>query len=952
MDRQHDAGSVAGSGRERLLAVLLLGAGFAGIAYEVLYGRMLGDRVGSQFIVNAAILLTFLVGIGIGTLIAHRLWSLLPWVEVAIGGYALIVAASIDTIDRFLYRLAAVGGGTMIVPLLGCVLLLVVPAVLIGVSLPVLSGYMALLRRGPVFCGTYAAYNLGAALVVLASEYVLIRVAGIRAAMVMVALVDLAVAVAVAVWFADLRRRRPPPVAAGRLAVPRRWLAALVTASVASAVFQLLLVKLAECVFGPFRDTFALVLGVILAGITAGSWTVRRWRWDFATLMVLNCGGLLIVLLGFAPAVRLYAAWHEAVWPVALKLGFLVLLAGVPAATFGATIPALLVRQRHVARESGWLLFWSSMANGVGFLLMVFWLHPRLDYGVIVAVVAALSGCACLIFSPRTRRAGLAVALALAAGVACVTVWDEDLLYLGHTAFDSVADLDKTRTSITLPEKFKGPQDVFSIVHSRAGPRFFINGYISMVLDSPWEPLVGAVASVYAPRLDRALVLGVGSGNTAAVAGLLFDHTDGVEINGAVLANLHRMRPYNFDIEHNPRVTLIHDDAIHFVKATTIRYSLVINTVTTPLYFSSAKLYTVDFLQAVKKRLSDGGLYVTWVDSRVGDEGIQIMLRTLTRTFRHVALSWVRSSYFLLLCSDVAIAPRNAEALARHPVLADAFRRRFQIEPGWVAYNLLVGDVSPLVGDPAGPVNRLDYPALEFAMSRLRHRGYDRFKTAVEMHQDLGAVEQRLAPYLDFDPVAFVVHAERLLGDCRFTRRWRRQAAAGLPNFAERRRQVLVAVERRLAEAADSADAFHKAGFRLLTAGLYREAIDLFQKALQKDPHRNNSYFNIGACYEYLGEYEAALENYRRELTVDPDDEDVAYRLGRVYVKMNDFDQAVPLLEGALQKEETPNRYYYLGRARLGLGQVAAARRSFERGLELDPDNDRLRRALEEMAAR
>lgn len=48
----------------------MLLSGFAGISYEILYGRILGNMMGDQFAVSAAILMTFLLGIGLkkGTL--------------------------------------------------------------------------------------------------------------------------------------------------------------------------------------------------------------------------------------------------------------------------------------------------------------------------------------------------------------------------------------------------------------------------------------------------------------------------------------------------------------------------------------------------------------------------------------------------------------------------------------------------------------------------------------------------------------------------------------------------------------------------------------------------------------------------------------------------------------------------------------------------------------------
>ena len=57
------------------LPLLLLVSGLCGISYEVLYGRLLGNIFGDQFLVSTAVLLTFMLGIGLGALHAHKLWS-------------------------------------------------------------------------------------------------------------------------------------------------------------------------------------------------------------------------------------------------------------------------------------------------------------------------------------------------------------------------------------------------------------------------------------------------------------------------------------------------------------------------------------------------------------------------------------------------------------------------------------------------------------------------------------------------------------------------------------------------------------------------------------------------------------------------------------------------------------------------------------------------------------
>ena len=75
-----------------------------------------------------------------------------------------------------------------------------------------------------------------------------------------------------------------------------RVLAALAVASVASAVFQLLLIKIAEFIFGPYNETFALVLATVLLGLALGSLAVGRFGLTFNGAMLLCLAGLAWII--------------------------------------------------------------------------------------------------------------------------------------------------------------------------------------------------------------------------------------------------------------------------------------------------------------------------------------------------------------------------------------------------------------------------------------------------------------------------------------------------------------------------------------------------------------------------------------------------------------------------------------------------------------------------------
>ena len=650
-------------GRRLALAALLLVSGFCGISYEVLYGRLVGNLVGDPFGVTAAVLLTFLSGMGLGTWLAHRLWRYLWLVEAAIGGCGVAVALSIRTLDALFYA----HGTTLLSVVIVTTGILCVPAFLIGCGVPLFAGYLETMVRGRVFARVYTLYNVGAAVTALVIEFALVRSYGVRRTVFAVALLNVLVAIGLFFGFPKVRRSPPAPAKGARFTVREQL--ALVLISIASAVFQLLMVKLAECFVGPIRETFALVLALVLAGIAAGSFIVDRFRVGFGTTTV--CAGLGVgwVIAGYGLVSKL----HAALYPVAtethglsvlFKVATLLVLMGPAATAFGATVPALLTRPEHLAKDSGRLLGVSSLANAAGFLLMVGVLHRHLEYGSTLAVVATIVAGALLVWQRRLRRSFVAVAFALVASTVAANrwIWREEVAYFGHTAFHSSADLRRSAANWNYAQTFRGYQDTFSITWTNGKPHFYINGYVSMPLDGPAEKLVGALSSVYSPRLDRALVLGLGSGATGGTVSLLFDRTDAVEINPVVVENLGRMAPYNFDVASRPGIEIVNDDAIHFVKSSRDKYSLVVNTVTSPIYFSSSKLYTEDFFQLVRRLLTPDGVYVTWLDSRVGDAGADIIFTTLSRAFPHCGLGLIKSSYYVVLCSDAAFPLQS-----RHP---------------------------------------------------------------------------------------------------------------------------------------------------------------------------------------------------------------------------------------------------------------------------------------------
>jgi tetratricopeptide (TPR) repeat protein len=629
---------------------------------------------------------------------------------------------------------------------------------------------------------------------------------------------------------------------------------------------------------------------------------------------------------------------------VSLKFGVIFSLMGLASIGFGATVPALLRSYRDVARESGQLLFYSSVANALGFLLMAFVLHRYLDYGPILLAIAAVTAGAILVHSGWRRRASLAgIGLLAVAAVAYATGWDEMLLYRGHTNFHAL--MQPEQGAVTAKHRFKGAQDVFAITVQDGRPYFFINGYISIPLSNASEKIVGALSAMISPRLDEALVLGVGSGATAATVGLLFEHADAVEINKVVLDNLHLMSEYNFDIQALPGLEIHHDDGIHFLRTGEKKYSLILNTVTSPLYFSSSKLYTKDLFDLAVDRLTPDGVYMTWIDVEIGDGGMAIILESLGRSFEHCWLSVIKNDYFLLGCSNEEIRLRQFEAVAANPTLKNYLADEHAIPIRFLHYNVISTDALALGAPPPVPVNTLDFPVLEFEMAQLQADRLTGFKRRLDRRMDLKGLQETLGRDVDWLAEEFALNLDLRLP--------RRSLYSLLEEhitrvFPEAYGRYVGTVRSAVAEF-ESAGAAWTLAKRLKRRDRLDAADAAYRRVLELDPSFPGAHLALARARYDAEQYDVALEHLRTEWAHGRDG-DTAHLMARTLIALEHYDVALRWLDTATDMDgfrDRPYReHYYRGIAHEGLLQLEQARREFGQALRLNPDSVSTRRAL------
>jgi tetratricopeptide (TPR) repeat protein len=158
---------------------------------------------------------------------------------------------------------------------------------------------------------------------------------------------------------------------------------------------------------------------------------------------------------------------------------------------------------------------------------------------------------------------------------------------------------------------------------------------------------------------------------------------------------------------------------------------------------------------------------------------------------------------------------------------------------------------------------------------------------------------------------------------------------------------------RPLLDSSPSADVYHALAYIRLKQRQEREAVSLFQKALELDHDRPDTWYWLGFAYQSLGEYKDAISCYEEVLRRDGRHFRSHLQIGKIYLTLGKLTPALTYLTGATQIcPDSSAAYRYLSEAQLAKGQAHAAQESAEQAVHLKPLDPRahfrLGRALQQ----
>jgi len=329
----------------------------------------------------------------------------------------------------------------------------------------------------------------------------------------------------------------------------------------------------------------------------------------------------------------------------------------------------------------------------------------------------------------------VAAAVTAAGLIACrgpTAFWRHGAVGTGRIARTALADRNGVRqwtnaVRRALLWEADGVESSIAILASDA-LAFYVNGMCDgdALSDAGTQMMLGLIGAVLHPQPQAALVVGLGTGETA---GWLAEvptvrSVDVVELEPAVLEMARRCRPVNRDVLANPKVRLIFNDAREVLLTTAGRYDLIVCEPSNPYRAGIANLFTREFYLAGRDRLHDGGMFVQWVQAyEVDRRTMRSVFATFKSVFPHVELWQTQSGDVVLLGSERGPAYSAAELrgkLAAEP-FASALPRAWHAAglEGLLAH--YVGGqrlVEHFIGEGAAAINSDDHNEIEYGFAR------------------------------------------------------------------------------------------------------------------------------------------------------------------------------------------------------------------------------------------
>jgi spermidine synthase len=910
-----------------LVFVLFLVSGACGLIYEIAWSRILHHVFGTTVLAVGTVLAAFMCGLAAGSYLLGRIADrtenplrLYAFYELGVGITGVIVLFLLDALPDFYSWLHGLLGGSFtllaIVRFIVAFTLMMVPTLLMGATLPILSKFVVrnIRRLGSDLAALYAINTLGAVCGTLLAGFWLIGWLGIHGTVYVAAAGNLAVGVVAFIAASSralsrVHKSSQPDasgpaagdsVSAGRDAVDRRTMRLLLWAfalsGFASFAYEIFWTRSLVFLLGNSTYAFTLMLTAFLSGIAIGGYAVRLFvdriesplrLFGWTQVLIGITSGLALPVLFVvvhSEAVRQFLLERARTLETLALSNFLISLAVmlVPATLIGATFPLVgriyVVDLGQTGTDTGRIYAVNTIGNVAGALLPGLVLLPLLGIQRGIVAVASLNLClgAAILFAsqrrPVLKRAAIPGLLVVLALVGPLLPVEFQFPSEYQKEFHEVLFYEEGVSATTKVFLDPGTREKIMSVDGIAIGGTGATNYKQVLL--------AHLPKLLLPAYESELSVGLGSGilvGESALHGRL-QRIVCLEIEPSVVRGAAYFDEENHGVLTDRRLALVVDDVGHYLRTTEELFDIVsADEKTAENYASNGFSYSADYYSLLLEHLEPGGLVAQWVPGDLPPDQFRMVIRTFADVFPHVQLWYfppagkVAGSNLVMIGSRVAVSidhDRIERALASDDSAFDAMRRYGFRSAASLLSHFIAEDDAVRRAVAEAPLNSLEYPRYEF---------YSPSDYAVQPGR-------RSAANLDL-----------LLG-----------LRGQQPD--ERTPAELDAAERELIEQAFRAEGHFLSGFRLqLLEGAVTQVEEHYAEALRETPWNRNLrqqilpfYWTLAGFMFLDGEFAESLTMMERAVDIYGDDGEVRYYYGLLLERNGRIEEAIEQYELAL----------------------------------------------------
>ncbi len=674
--------TVPASERSPPARTLLFFSGVAALVYQAIWIKQLTLVVGVDVYAVTTGVSGFFAGLALGSALFGRLADrsgnplrLYALLEV---GIAVLGVGATLALARAAPLFVALQSGVGLLAWALPFVLVAAPAALMGGTLPPLLAavHPATGSIGRETGRLYAANTAGAIVGALLTVFLIVPAFGIRGASLSAASLNVALALAA---FAVARRSAVPATGTPAPGDPASGRLALALYAVAGGValgYEVVWTQVIVQFLSTRAIAFSIVLATYLLGLVIGSWLFARFAdrvrrpWLVFGLLIAGAGlaalGTFAALGPWLPeaqdALRKWLSTHTGSRMLSMCARF-ALAAGVlvlpPTLLLGAAFPAatrLAVKPERAGGDVGLVLALNTALGIAGTVVTGFVLVPALGLAGslgALAFAAALVGAVAIARSGRFRRA------ASIRGVVLVVIVAAPAFALPR---DRLATLLVDARGGELVFYDESPGGTVAVIEQTARQGKFRRLYIQGVSNTGdaipslrYMRLQALLPVLIHPREPKsALVIGLGTGITsgALLACPDLERRLCVELLGPVAEAAPLFRG-NLGAGTDPRLEVRIADGRHELMRSEERFDMINLEPPPPAAAGVVNLYSRDFYELARGRLTDGGILAQWWPiTTQNDEDSQSLVRSMIDVFPYVTL-WTTELHEMMLIGSM-----------------------------------------------------------------------------------------------------------------------------------------------------------------------------------------------------------------------------------------------------------------------------------------------------------